>query len=680
MNKTVSLACASLGLAFLSHLNPSFAGFPPVLDESALDRTVDPCHNFYDFACGGWNAKAVIPGDRPALYRSFTSIQEENLTQLRQILENYKEGDISLPSTYAKKLGDFYAACMNESAAEGAATQLLPSLMNEVDSAQNKTELTRKMAHLKLMGIGTFLRVSAIQDLKDSSQMIASFDQGGLGLPNRDYYLDSSADKVEKRKLYQEHIQSMFQLLGASEEVAEGNAKTVLKIETELAKQSLSPADRRDPTKLYHPMHKPEFQKLSPRVAWEIFFETLEIKNIKMFNVAVPQFFSGLSQLVEQTSLEDMKTYMKWHVLSSMAPSLGKKYVDEHFNFYEKALQGQKEQKERWKKCVELADAHLQDALGEAYVKKTFGESGKTESLKILENVQSTFKKYLSTLAWMDEPTRAAALEKLNAIRNKIGYPEKWENLSSLHVDRAYHFLNILSSNSFWVKKDLAKIGKPVDRSLWQMTPPTVNAYYEPSLNEIVFPAGILQPPFFSAKSPKAANYGAIGMVIGHELTHGFDDEGRQYDASGNLKDWWSPKVGEQFSKKAECLEKQYSSYTIVDGIHLNGKLTLGENIADLGGLKIAYSAFQVVKEDLAAQKKSKNKGFTEDQKFFISFAQGWCAKVSPELEKLRAATDPHSPPRYRVNGVVVNSPDFAKAFSCQPGSPMAPRDRCIVW
>ncbi len=665
-------------------LSPSSQGaFEQMLDLSALDRSVDPCSDFYAFSCGGWLSRTELPADRPSWTRSFSSINEENLGELRKILEAYAAHDYSLPSQNAKKLGDFYSACTNLDALERSQTATLQTELAPIQKMK-KEDLTQIIGQMEMKGFSVLFQIGSSPDAKDASQMIAEVDQGGLSLPNRDYYLQD--EKAPIRANYVAHVSRILELSGLSPEQSTKDAQLILAFETELAKNSLSPVERRDPQKVYHLLPRTQLSQLTPLIQWDSLFDTLGAPAFEKLNIAVPAFLKGLNALLSDAPLEQIQAYFRWRILHSLASNLGKAFIEENFNFYGRTLSGQKELKPRWKSCVQAADRILDDALGEAFVRKTFGEDAKTQTLSILKSVKNAFRENLASLAWMDTPTREYAIHKLEAIQSKIGFPEKWTDFSSLSISPDSHLQNQFAGVRFWSLKTMKKIGQPVDRTEWEMTPPTVNAYYNPPMNEIVFPAGILQSPLYSPSSSLAVNYGAIGMIIGHELTHGFDDQGRQYDEKGNLKDWWTQEVGAIFDQKAQCIVDQYSSYVVADDVHINGKLTLGENIADLGGLKLAYAAYQVAAQ-AAAEGHSATvsgspaaPGLTSDQQFFVSFAQSWCTRSTQEYEKLGAASDPHSAPKYRVNGTVTNLPEFERAFSCASGAPLAPKNRCSIW
>jgi putative endopeptidase len=645
------------------------------IDETAIDKSVNPCDDFYHYACGGWLKRTEIPADRPAWMRGFSEINERNENELKKILEDLASGKSKSTDPYADKVGAYYAACMDEAKVEATSDAELATLLKQVDTdVKDVPSLAKKVAQLHLSVGEPVFRFGSQQDFKDASQVIAYADQGGLGLPDRDYYLKNEGKFKEIRDKYQVHIRTMLKLAGASDVDATKQAQTILAIETKLAQASMSKVERRDPKKVYHRIELAGLEKTAPKFPWKTYLAELGSSGVTQINVAVPEFFTALSTMLEKTPIEDWKVYLRWHTLHGVAPVLSKKYVDENFEFYQKTLTGVDKQLPRWKRCVAATDRALGEALGQPFVRATFGAEGKTESQKMVKAIEDAMEKNLTGLSLMDDATRKQAFDKLHAIVNKIGYPDKWRNYDTLEVSRDSLLTNLQRANAFESKRELAKVGKPVDRNEWQMTPPTVNAYYDPSLNEMVFPAGILQTPFFNKAAHPAVNYGAAGMVMGHELTHGFDDEGRQFDAKGNLREWWSPKVGQEFEKRAACVVEQYDNYTVLD-LKLNGKLTLGENIADLGGLKMAHAAY-------VAQRKGPEKvgNFTDDQLFFLGTAQAWCGNRRDALARMRVTVDPHSPPEYRVNGPMSNLTEFADAFQCKPDSKMVRKNQCVIW
>jgi putative endopeptidase len=539
-------------------------------------------------------------------------------------------------------------------------------------------ELAGVIKALYLAGLHPVFAFSSGQDFKDATSVIGQLEQGGLGLPDRDYYVEKDEKSVKIRAAYEVHVAKMLELAKLDPKAA----GAILAIETDLAKASMRRVDRRDPKKVYHKMALSGLAKLSPQFAWEGFVEGMGVSKSAPLNVAQPEFFKSLGALSKQ-KVEDLKVYLKWLVIHERAGSLTKAIVDEDFKFRSENLTGAKALMPRWKRCVKSTDGALGEALAQKFVKDHFGAEGKEKALAMIGEIEAAMQKNLDGLGWMDDATRKRALDKLHKIKNKIGYPDAWRNYDALPVSRESHGKNVLSAEAFETRRLLAKIGKPLDRGEWYMTPPMVNAYYDANMNEMVFPAGILQPPFFDKKATDALNFGAIGMVMGHELTHGFDDEGRQFDGDGNMKEWWTTKVSKEFDKRASCVVEQFNGFTALPGeggkpdVKVDGKLTLGENIADLGGLKLAYAAFKATHKDAPTVS-----GFSPEQQFFLGYAQGWCQNARPQYRAMLTKVDPHSPPRLRVNGPVSNLPEFAAAFSCKEGSKMSrpPADRCEVW
>ena len=528
-----------------------------------------------------------------------------------------------------------------------------------------------------MIGVNAVFSVGANQDMKDATKMIADFDQGGLGLPERDYYFRTDAKSVELRKAYVEHIQKMFELAGEPAAKAATDAKTVMSFETALAKASLDVVSRRDPNKLYHVMTVADLQKLTPTFAWNRYFTTVDAPKVTAMNVDVPEFFKGMESLVQTTPLDTWKAYLRSQTLSASAKMLPEKFVDESFNFYGKTLTGTKELRPRWKRCVAYTDGDLGEALGQAFVEKAFAGDSKEKTLKMVHDIEKAMSADIDQIDWMTPETKKAAHEKLEKVANKIGYPDKWRDYSTLKIVRGDALGNSLRANEFEFKRQMNKIGKPVDKQEWGMTPPTVNAYYNPQMNDINFPAGILQPPFYINGRDDAYNYGGVGAVIGHELTHGFDDEGRQFDGNGNLRNWWTTADNKAFDQRGECIVNEYSNFVAVDDVKLNGKLTEGENVADNGGLRLALMAALA---NLSDNNKGKVDGYTPEQRVFLGFGQIWCSNETPESKRMLAQVDPHSQPKYRVNGTVSNMPEFEKAWGCKPNAPMVRKNACRVW
>ena len=643
-------------------------------DLDAVDRAVDPCTDFYQFACGNWLKNNPIPPDQSRWGR-FNELAENNQFVLRDILES-----AGLPSAQRspgnQKIGDFYATCMDE---EGIETKGIAALQPELDriaQLKSKADLPAYLAHLHISGPNAFFGTGSEADFKNSSTVIAIVGQAGIGLLDRDYYFRDDPKSRELREKYVQHIQNMFQLLGWTPEKAKAASETVMRIETALAKVSLDRLALRDPNAIYHKMPVSELQALSPAFDWNRYFAAIPSPKFSDLNVGMPDFFKGMSMLIDTTSMEDIRTYITWNVLHEAAPMLPRAFVNENFAFYGKALTGQKELRPRWKRCVAYTDEALGEALGIAYVDKTFGPEGKARTLAMVKEIEQALERDLLELPWMTDATKKQALNKLRAITNKIGYPDKWRDYGDLKIVPGDALGNAMRATEFESKRQLAKIGGPVDKTEWEMTPPTVNAYYHPLENNINFPAGILQPPFFDWKGDDGPNYGGIGAVIGHELTHGFDDQGRQFDAKGNLSDWWTAEDSKAFNERAQCFVDQYNQFVAVDDVHVNGKLTLGENTADNGGVRIALMAY------LAGPAKTAKaiQGFTPEQRFFLGWGQIWCQNSTPESERLQAQSNEHASGRFRVNGVVRNMPEFEKAFQCKPGAAPVPEKRCRVW
>ncbi len=649
---------------------------PPAtgIDESAIDPSVNPCDDFYQYACGKWIERTQIPADRPAWFRSFSEIQQRNEDALHTLLEAVAKSRSFAPDPYGDKTGDYYAACMDEPRIEASAAHDLKLLLDGVEAISSVAQLAKELAVLHLGGTPALFHLESEQDFKDATLMIARVDQSGLGLPDRDYYLKDDAKMKEVRAAYLVHVGKMFELAG----VANGaqSAATVMAIEHKLAEASMSRVDRRDPKKIYHRLELAGLEKSAPRFPWKQYLTEMGHPAITQINVAVPPFFTALNDLVQNTPLPDLRTYLKWHVIHSAAGRLSKPFVDENFAFYDKTLNGTDSLPPRWKRCVRSTDAALGFALARPFVRDHFGAGGKATTVDMVRAIETAMHSDVDSLSWMDGATRTAALEKLAAIANKIGYPDKWRSYDTLAVTRDSYLLNAVNATAFEVHRLLDKVGKPVDRTEWLMTPPTVNAYYDASMNEMVFPAGILQPPFYSNAAMQPVNFGGIGLVMGHELTHGFDDEGRQFDAKGNLHDWWTPSVGKEFDRRADCVVKEYDGFIAIDEVHVNGKLTLGENLADLGGVKLAHAAWTATRGERTATSSQ----FSDEQLFYLGFAQSWCGKRKPEFSRLRAATDPHSPPQFRVNGPLSNVSDFAAAYQCKPGDKMVRAEQCVVW
>jgi putative endopeptidase len=642
------------------------------LDLQFMDRSVDPCTDFYEFACGGWTKTQPIPADRSAWGRS-QELQERNNMTLRRILED--AGRNAGADVDTKKIGDYYSSCMDESAINTKGAAPLEPALKKIAALAGPRELPALVAELHSMGVNAFFSFGAEADFKEASMVRAIADQGGLGLPDRDYYFREDAKSVELRKQYVEHVGKMIALLGSGGGAADAN--TAMRIETALAKAALDAVARRDPSALYHKMTPAELQKLTPAFDWTAYFKGVGAPPIDAINVTEPEFFKAFDAVTASTPVADLKTYLRWHLAHASAAVLSAPFVDENFRFYSATLTGAKELQPRWRRCVQYTDSDLGEVLGKAFVKEAFGPAAKEDTLKVVRELESSMETDIQSLSWMTDTTKKQAVAKLHTVANKIGYPDKWRDYSALTIMRGDALGNSQRSNMFEFRRQMNRIGKPLDKSEWSMTPSTVNAYYNPLENNINFPAGILQSPFYNAKADAAINYGAAGSVIGHELTHGFDDEGRQFDAQGNLKDWWTESDAKAFDERAACFVDEYSSFTAVDDVKVNGKLTLGENAADNGGLRIALMSYVA---SLTPASRHSLDGFTPEQRFFVSYGQGWCENARPERLRMLVQTNPHAPPKFRVNGVVSNMPEFQKAFSCKADAPMVRKNACRVW
>ncbi len=647
----------------------------PGFDPAAIDRSANPCVDFYQFACGAWMKANPIPADQ-ARWGRFDALQDGNREVLHKILEAAAVVKAGRPAL-EQKIGDYYAACMNEPAIDIKGATPLKAHLDRIAAIDDKAGLTDAVVYLYRSGTAPFFRFGSGPDAKNSSMMIGDLDQGGLGLPDRDYYLKTDERSVEIRRLYVAHVQKMLELGGSRPEAAAKQAQAVMAFETALAKVSLDRVARRDPEKLYHKMTLRELDALGSGFAWERFFRSAGAPSLQALNVDVPDFIKGMNATIAATSLEDLKAYLTWNLLRDSANALSLPFEQEAFNFYGKTLRGAKELRPRWKRCVDLTDQQLPDALGRKFVEITLGAEGMRRTHEMVAEIEKAMAADLQTLDWMTPQTKQQALVKLKGILNKIGTNDKWQTYSTVRISRDDFFGNTERASLFELQRQLTRIGKPVDKKEWGMSQPTVNAYYNPQENNINFPAGILQPPFYDNKMDDAVNYGAIGSVIGHELTHGFDDEGRQFDAKGDLRDWWTEADAKAFDQRADCLVAEYGTFSPVDDLKLNGKLTLGENTADNGGLRLAYAALM---EKLAGKVPPPRDGFTAAQRFFLGWGQVWCQNITPESARMRVQTDPHSPGNFRVNGVVSNMPEFQKAFACTTGQPMVRGPACRVW
>jgi putative endopeptidase len=652
----------------------------PGLDKQLIDTSADPCTDFAKYACGNFNKLYPIPPDRSG-FGPGAMVAEYNQRVLHTMLEKAAAGG-SDRTPNEQKIGDYYASCMDENAIDRKGLTPLQPELDRIAVLKSKDELTPLLAHYQLIGVNAFFNYGEQQDFKDARKQIAALDQGGLGLPERDYYFRTGEAAEKTRREYVQHITNVLKLMGEAESQAASDARAIMQFETALAKVSMDITSQRDPKNVYHLMPVTDVAGLTPDVSWIQFFKDTDTPPITEINVANPDFFKGLNALLSSTSLPVVQTYLRWQVINS-TPSevLPKVFDDEHFDFYGRKLRGQPEQRARWKRCVQATDVALGEALGQVYVAQEFPPSSKQATLQMVHDIETAMDQDINTLDWMSPATKVRAKEKLRAVADKIGYPDHWRDYSKLVILRGDAYGNAVQAIEFENERELAKIGKPVDRGEFGMTPPTVNAYYSSSMNDINFPAGILQPPFFDPLADDAENYGHIGAIVGHELTHGFDDQGRKFDANGNLSDWWTAEDAKRFEQKTDCEVNEYSGFTAVDDAKVNGKLTLGENTADNGGLRLAYLAFleDAKRKNIDLNQKQAD-GYTPLQEFFLGYGQNWCGDTRPEQLRMQVQTDPHSPRQFRVDGVVQNMPEFGKAFGCKVGQPMMPANYCRVW
>jgi predicted metalloendopeptidase len=665
------------------------------IDPGNFDRQVKPETDFYEYANGRWLLTHPIP---PAYssFGAFNEINDRNQNALHTILEDVAQADN--PSPLQRLVGDFYASGMDLAGIEAAGIGPLQPELARLAAIRTPAEVEAAIARLHRINVNVGFGFGSEQDPKDSESVIAGVGQAGLGLPDRDYYFRPDDKSAKLRELYVAHVAAILRLGGDSPAAAQAESQAVMRLETALAKGSKTDVDLRDPVANYHKMPPSAVQALTPHFDWPAYLAAIGLQpstesglprrspvggedgpSSGEIDVGQPQFLQAFDALLAGTPVADWRAYLRWHYLHAAAPYLGDAFVQANFQFYVRTLTGAPELRERWKRVLSTVDGSIGEALGQLYVAEYFPPAAKARALRLVGNIRAALRTRLQQVEWMDAPTRAAAVAKLDAFHVKIGYPDKWRDYHTLRVDRGPYVLNVFRADEFEVRRDLAKIGRPADRTEWQMTPPTVNAYYDSSMNEIVFPAGILQPPFFDEKADDALNYGGIGAVMGHEMTHGFDDQGRQFDARGNLSDWWSPASAARFQKLAAGIVRQFNAYVAIDDLHVNGELTQGENIADLGGVKLAYAALQ---KALEGKPRTVIGGFTPEQRFFLSFASIWRENIRPEELRMQVNTDPHSPPRFRVNGPLSNLPEFARAFHVPEGAPMRRPDdeRVVIW
>jgi putative endopeptidase len=653
----------------------------PGFSIDTIDKSVDPCVDFYEYACGNWIKNSEIPPDQ-AQWVSFVELHERNMDIMRGILEKASTGGASR-NAIDQKIGDLYGSCMDEKTVNTKGIAALKPELDRIDAVKDKQSLIDEIAHVHMIGAGPLFNFYSASDLHNADQVIAYIDQGGLTAPDRDYYLKDDDKTKAVRQHFVDYMTEVFTLAskdGMQSGTPSQDADSVLRIETALAKAEMDRTSRRDPKSRDHKMHRDEAVSLASNFYLDRYFKDVNAPAFTSLNVGNPDFFKQINSVLDSESLESLKTYVKWHLLNSSAPWLSEPYVQANFKM-QQALTGQKEIQARWKRCTNLVDRELGEASGQRYVDVAFPPDSKARMLKMVNALEKSLGEDIQSLSWMSDETKKQAAIKLAAINNKIGYPDVWRDYSSVVIKPGDLLGNIQRANEFESKRDINKIDKPLDRKEWGMTPPTVNAYYSPSYNEIVFPAGILQPPFFDPKLDDAVNFGGIGLVIGHELTHGFDDQGRKFDPQGNLHDWWTKQDGEEFEKRVSCVANEYSSFVAVDDLKLNGKLTLGENTADNGGARISLMALEhVIADDKSGKESQKIDGYTPQQRFFLGFGRVWCEKRRPEVARMRVLVDPHSPGKWRVDGVVQNMPEFQKTWSCKAGQPMVADNACHVW
>lgn len=648
------------------------------LDPGNLDPTIRPQADFYQYATGGWQATHPIPPEQ-ARRGTFSELAERNRAVLKGILEELAARTDLPVGSEEQKIADFYASGMDQAAIDAAGARPLQPLFDRIASLDSLQDLQGTVAEFHRKGLPALFGFGATQDYKDNTRVIAESFQGGLGLPDRDYYLADDEKSVKLRESYEAHVARMFGLLGDDADTAKASAEKVMALETRLARASLTKEETRDPSGLYHLHDRKQLAELTPHFSWEQYFADRGRADLDTVNVATPAFFSALDGMLTEVPLDDWKTYLRWHAINSTASYLSKDLDDANFDFKGRTLTGVTEQQPRWKRISSAVDGALGEALGKKFVEKTFTPESKVRVREMIVNIKAALAEDLDILPWMSDATRRQAQAKLNTFVDKIGFPDEWKDYSDLRIDRGVYVDNVLRANEFAVTQDLAKIGRPVNRGEWGMSPATVNAYYNPLMNEIVFPAAILQPPFFNPDADDAVNYGAIGVVMGHEVTHGFDDSGSQFDEQGNLRNWWTPEDRANFDVRAQRIVDQADAYEVQPGLHLSGKLVVGEALADQGGVELAYAAFQ---RSLVGKPRTLLDGWNPEQRFFLGFGQVWAQNTRPEYERLQVTTDPHPVSRFRVNNTLANFPPFYEAFDVKPGDPLyrAPEDRGLLW
>ncbi len=684
---TAALTCFALSPSSLAQKTPaSVASAQPAdekplpgLDPTSMDLSADPCTDMYQYACGNFNANHPIPADQPDV-DPFYILYNVNSQRLNTILQKAETGGATR-SPDEQKIGDYFKACMDTTAIDADGLKPIQPLLAQIAALTgSRAQLPALLGTLQRDGVDVFFGYGEQQDLKDSAKQIAEIGQGGLGMPEKDYYLRTGEKDIKLRSEYVAHVAKMLTLAGTPPAQAHKDALNILSLETALAKASLGVVDLRDPEKTYHLQPIATFQTSLPGFNFNAFEDAVHSPHVAEINNSTPDYWPAMMKQIDSPDTATLQAYLRYHLLTSVARNLPHQFDDENFNFYGSILRGQPQQQPRWKRCSNYVNGAIGEALGKVYVDQYFAGDSKARMIEMVKDIENAMGQDIDQIDWMSPATKVRAQEKLAAVANKIGYPDKWRDYSSLSIAPTDPLGNELRADAFENDRQLNKIGKPVDKSEWQMTPPTVNAYYDDSMNNINFPAGILQPPFYDPTQDIAVNYGHIGAVIGHELTHGFDDEGRKFNAQGDLSDWWTPNDLKNFTARTDCLANEYSAFTAVDDVHVNGKLTLGENTADNGGLLLAFLAYLQRAKDGPIDTATKKDGFTGPQRFYIGFAQNWCQNARPESIREQVLQDPHSPDRFRVNGVIVNQPGFAPAFGCKQGAPMVPANSCRVW
>lgn len=645
-------------------------------DPSRMDTSADACDDFFQYSNGSWVKNTAIP---PAYSRwgTFNILADDNQKIMHDVLEAAAKKK-SVAGSDAQLIGDFYASCMDEAAIEKLGAAPLKEMLTKIESVKTRQDMQRMIATFHNNGVRAFFGFGSGADAKNSSMNIANASQGGISLPNRDYYLKDDAKSVETRAKFIEYATNLLKLVGESPETAANDAKTIMEVQMRFAKASKSPVELRNPEARYNKRTVAQLAEMTPNFSWTEYMTARGVPSVTEINIGQPGFFEEFNKMMTDVSIDQWKVYLRWMLVDSAAPRLSKAFVDENFNFYSRYLTGTKEQQPRWKRCVSATDGAVGESLGKEYVKRAFTPAAQKRMSELIDNLFAAYNERLAKLDWMSEETRQKALAKLATYKRKIGFNDKPRGYAGLKISRAAYYSNVRNVATFETARNIKDVGQKVDKTRWGMTPPTVNAYYNPSFNEIVFPAGILQPPFFNFQADDAINYGAIGAVIGHEITHGFDDSGSQYDAEGNLKSWWTKDDRANFEERASCVVNQFNGYEVAPGLNINGKLTLGENIADLGGLTIAYAAF--MKSMQGKSRTADIDGLTPEKRFFLGWAQVWAAKSTPEAERQQVLTDPHSNARYRVNGPMSNLPQFKAAFGCKDGQRMVRKDACLIW